>query len=115
MQFNFTFVLQPNINNGLQTPIDELCTDQLKSALIGNENMFYNTFTVPTTNTCPGVQLETPKLTFQEPVPFCLSGEPVYSVNKVVSCLEAKGMAIFFRVFIVLGIWHCHKLTSTTD
>ena len=44
------------------------------------------------TFTCPaGVRLQSPQLTFQEPVMLCLRGEPVQDENRILSCLVSPG------------------------
>ena len=95
MQYNFTFVMKPRQIRNLQTPLDDLCAEEIKSALNGDEGLYRDKFSVLVTDTCPGVQLHSSKLTFQEPVSFCSNGEPVYSMNRTVSCLESTGMLPF--------------------
>ena len=64
----------------------------LKSKLNNGIDNYKSQFSVTETYTCPGVQLKSNELTFQEPVMFCLNGEPVLSDGRLVSCLVSQGI-----------------------
>ena len=96
---NLSFTLEPRTVNGLQIPLDNECAVKIRTAFNEKIADYRSKFYVNPTFTCPTrLQLQSPVLTFQEPVILCLSGEPVRDENGILSCLVSQGKLGLYSV-----------------